>query len=89
MKIKTAEEFADDYSFMDSDSNTDYYTIKKFAKDFAAYHVEKALQEAFKNARIELGDGSKVIAFGSTIETKSASIDKHSITNAYPISNIK
>ena len=59
--------------------------------EFAKMHVERALQKAYKSGRIVNQDGEKCIAYGFSNggDWKSGEIDKHSITNAYPVSNIK
>lgn len=69
----------------------DECTSTEMMIEFAKLHVEKALQKAYKNARIEKSTGEKAIVFGSSRDgiCESFSICKHSITNAYPISNIK
>jgi len=62
--------------------------IAEIMKDFADEHVRRALELSSKAARIEDQDGHKSIAFmTNNFGPKgyvSASIDKHSITNAYP-----
>ena len=62
--------------------------------EFADMHVKAALhalQAAGKSARIDV-NGEKALVYGfrnsSGVQT-SIAIDKHSITNAYPKSNIK
>jgi hypothetical protein len=59
--------------------------------EFADMHVKAALQAAGEAARIDV-NGEKVLVYGfrtgSGVQT-SVAIDKHSITNAYPKSNIK
>lgn len=69
----------------------DECTSTEMMIEFAKLHVERALQKAYKEARIELEDGSKVFCFGyaTTKEYKSGEINKHSITNSYPLENIK
>lgn len=59
--------------------------------EFADMHVKAALQAASKSARIDV-NGEKALVYGfrtsAGVQT-SVAIDKHSITNAYPKSNIK
>lgn len=59
--------------------------------DFADMHVKAALQKASKSARLDV-NGNEALVYGfrdnSGVQT-SISIVKHSITNAYPKSNIK
>ena len=59
--------------------------------EFADMHVKAALQAAYKSARIDV-NGEKALVYGfrtsAGVQT-SVAIDKHSITNAYPKSNIK
>ncbi len=59
--------------------------------EFANMHVKAALQAAGAAARIDV-NGEKALVYGfrtsSGVQT-SVAIDKHSITNAYPKSNIK
>jgi hypothetical protein len=59
--------------------------------EFADMHVKAALQAAVESARIDV-NGEKALVYGfrtsSGVQT-SVAIDKHSITNAYPKSNIK
>jgi len=57
--------------------------IIKVMQDFADEHVREALEKASRKALIVREDGSKCLAFGGS-HGISASIDKHSITNAYP-----
>ena len=69
--------------------NRDYTSLIMI--EFADMHVKAALQAACKSARIDV-NGEKALVYGfrnsSGVQT-SIAIDKHSITNAYPKSNIK
>ena len=71
----------------------DYTLIELYSMmvEFADMHVKAALQAASKSARIDV-NGEKALVYGfrnsSGVQT-SITIDKHSITNAYPKSNIK
>ena len=68
-----------------------YPNVEDAMIEFAKMHVERALQKAYKRGRIVNQDGEKCIAYGFSNGGgwKSGEIDKHSITNAYPVSNIK
>lgn len=55
--------------------------------EFTKIHVERALKNANKNGRVLRNDGEKAITFGAS--GYSYSVDSHSITNAYPLKNIK
>jgi hypothetical protein len=84
-KIPTAEEFLDLHS-----SNYDYFNeeldfIKFKMIEFAKLHVEAALKEAAKNAKIE--DVSVSTFYNKAYYKKK--IVKKSILNAYPLENIK
>lgn len=60
--------------------------IGEWLREFAAYHVEKALRKASEEARIiKVGD------FGSypIQQNYNHRIDKDSILNSYPLDNIK
>ena len=95
--MMTAEEFLQD-TVIENNNSFDIVSDLKITSDvtkamieFAKMHVEAALQKANKNARIDV-NGNKVIASGFRDREGnqiSVSIDKHSITNAYPESNIK
>ena len=87
--MKTAKEILDKH--VGIEILKPYPNVEDAMIEFAKMHVERALQKAFKEARIELQDGSKVVAFGFSNggDWKRGEIDKHSITNAYPVSNIK
>jgi hypothetical protein len=85
--MKTAEEFYRQIT----GCVINHGDIKTAMIEFAKLHAKAALQKANKNARIDV-NGNKVIASGFRDRDGnqvSISIDKHSITNAYPESNIK
>ncbi len=75
-KIPTAKEF------YDAHESDDCVVIMK---DFAKLHVEAALKEAAKNAKIE--DVSVSTYYNKAYYKKK--IVKKSILNAYPLENIK
>lgn len=69
----------------------EWEVIELLPIEFTKMHVKEALRKVDKNARIENSKGVKAISFGRNFkgDFESFSICKHSITNAYPISNIK
>lgn len=76
--IPAAEElFKTEYSIMDAEYPEMAAHVRRKVLEFTKLHVEAALKEASKNA--------------STIPTARNGhyIDKNSILNAYPLSNIK
>jgi hypothetical protein len=64
-------------------SNGDELNIANIMIKFAKIHVKSALEQANKNAKIGFCDG-----LGGE-GTKNISIDKNSILDAYPLTNIK
>jgi len=80
MNIPTAEEFYDTNSdYMDSPSNTINLMI-----EFAKLHVEAAKEEISKKARTKSDwSGNTGSEYCDTI------VDKDSILNSYPLTNIK
>jgi hypothetical protein len=94
-QVSTAEQFLRFKSNISEDkTSVEYLTdceVEEIMIEFAKLHVKAALEAANKNARIDV-NGNKVIASGFRDRDGnqvSISIDKHSITNAYPESNIK
>lgn len=70
------------------DSNID---IEEALIEFAKLHVKDTLSAVIKNARLDV-NGVKCLCKGfKNFEGNwiTASIDKHSISNAYPLSKIK
>lgn len=59
-------------------------SLVKAMVEFAKLHVEAALREASEKAQCEEG---AIVDLG--FEIISASVDKNSILNSYPLSNIK
>lgn len=94
-QLPTAEQFLRFKSDISEDkTSVEYLTdceVEEIMIEFTKLHVQAALQKANKNARIDV-NGNKVIASGFRDREGnqiSVSIDKHSITNSYPVSNIK
>ena len=75
----------------DGIEGSQYDRLMKAIKEIAEMHCIKQQQAINKNARIDI-NGEKTIFSGFKKfdgEFITISIDKHSITNAYPLSNIK
>jgi hypothetical protein len=78
--IPTAEELF--YSkFKREGGMIDHQSIFEYAIEFAKLHLEAGLKAAREEATIE--------DFGTMQEGTTCIVDKESITEAYPISNIK
>lgn len=77
----TAEEFLENRGWSDYE-NMSFTTVKEYLKEFAKYHVEKALQRAADLSFVEVvGETS----MGMPIYE----VDQESILNAYPLTFIK
>lgn len=74
--IPTAEEFCNDIRYVT-------YSLDEKLITFAKLHVEAALKEASKKAKVKIIQGD----FG-VFDTR-PSVKKNSILNAYPLENIK
>ena len=66
----------------------------KFMIEFAKMHVEAALKEASENAKASLGKDwisrkEQKIHPGQLVDTIIIKVDKDSILNSYPLTNIK
>lgn len=84
--IQTAEDF---YAKLKEVQNSTCQFISKesaieFATDFAKYHLEIAQNEIIKHAIL-----GKIGAFGTYWKISDLVIDKDSVRNAYPLTNIK
>jgi hypothetical protein len=73
----TAEEFLNQEQYYAVTSG-DEYEICQFAIDFAKMHVELALKEAYNCAELDFPDLN-----GNVL------VNKKSILNAYPLTNVK
>ena len=78
--------------------NRDYTSTKdnaiKCMIEFAKMHVEAALKKASKNAKASLGKDwisrkEQEIHPGQLVDTIIIKVDKDSILNSYPLTNIK
>jgi hypothetical protein len=78
--ITTAEEFylkETGWESLDSFEEFDHpKDVVKYMVEFAKYHIEQALQEAYKKADLEY--------YGDEV-----CYNKESILNAYPLTNVK
>ena len=88
--VPTAEEFLQDSFTISHFYNDKYDRMSCFSDDvqqamieFAKLHVEAALKEASKKAKVRIIQGD----FG-VFDTR-PSVKKNSILNAYPLENIK
>lgn len=83
-EIKTWEE-------MESSGKYDDYDT--MARAFAKMHVTAALKEASENAKASLGKDwirkEETIHPGQLVDTIIIKVDKDSILNSYPLTNIK
>jgi len=88
--MKTAKEFLeeeDSISYGNSEDNSvaiDSKTVKKLMIKFAKQHVKAALKTASKKAEC---CADAIVDLGHTITE--AYVEKDSILNAYPLTNIK
>jgi uncharacterized protein YqgV (UPF0045/DUF77 family) len=76
---------------LDGVEGNQYDRLMKSIKEIAEMHCTKQQQAINRNARIDI-NGEKSISAGFknfSGESVTITIDKHSITNAYPLSNIK
>lgn len=82
-KIPTAEEFAwsqeEDFKTILAEAN--YQEVYNLMIEFAKLHVEMALKEASENAELKYRIND--------ISCNDKILDKKSILNAYPLTNIK
>lgn len=78
--IPTAEEF---FGFISGEISYPPDFVHRTAIEFAKLHVEAALKEASKYVKIGFLDG-----LGGE-GTKDIGVDKQSIFNSYPLTNIK
>jgi hypothetical protein len=92
-KILTAEEFLiinDDKDFRLSMSGR---YVSEMMIAFAKVHVEAALKEAIENAKISLGKDwirkEEKIHPSQLVDSITIKVDKDSILNSYPLTNIK
>jgi len=85
--IPTAEKLLEEHFISVDKSNIKYghyFVIKEAMKEFAKLHVEAALKEASKKAEC---CADAIVDLGHTIIE--AYVEKDSILNAYPLTNIK
>ena len=78
-KIPTAEEFMESHNMSSSDNR------KKILIEFAKLHVEAALKEA--SEKVTCSEETQYDEYDNAVLI--AKIDKDSILNAYPLSNIR
>ena len=82
-KIPTAEEFAwsqeEDFKTILAEAN--YQEVYNLMIEFAKLHVEAALKDASENAELKYRIND--------ISCNDKILDKNSILNAYPLTNIK
>ncbi len=68
-------------------------SISECMIEFAKLHVEAALKKASKNAKASLGKDwirkEETIHPGQLVDTIIIKVDKDSILNSYPLTNIK
>lgn len=89
-KIPTAEEFCKNRGILEINTNTQTYNINADIEafiEFAKLHVKEALKAASENASLnyEADDGG----FNLSFQEGDYVINKDSILNSYPESNIK
>jgi hypothetical protein len=89
-KIPTAEAFLD----QDESGVFTKVDIVQAMIEFAKLHVEAALKEASENAKASLGKDwisrkEQKIHPGQLVDTIIIKVDKDSILNSYPLTNIK
>lgn len=82
----TAEQILQQEDVCLNDSYKTDYIINQM-KEFAKFHVEKALKAANKNVKIIKGE-TIYMKHGGSI-TGDSKVDENSIINAYPLNKIK
>lgn len=93
-KLPTAEEFLNNYKFKAGEhiGNSDYDIMAKFAREFAKLHVEACKKDIVDKVKVihKNYKGSHNISFPYSVDNYSdLHLDKESIFNAYPLTNIK
>jgi hypothetical protein len=84
-KISTAEQlFKTEYSIMDSEYPEMAAHVRRKVIEFARLHVEAALKAAAENAETK-----EEASYGVDEIYYTRVVDKDSIINAYPLTNIK
>lgn len=88
--IPTAKQFIIDSKKVRGDDAITSKDVEELLINFSKLHLKESNRIIVKNSRIILENGDKVISFGYTCcgNQKSGTIDKHSITNAYPLNKI-
>ena len=95
-KIPTAEEVIDKmvkFASVNDTINCTVYSLSQVMIEFAKLHVEAALKEASEKAKASLGKDwirtEETIHPGQLVDTIIIKVDKDSILNSYPLTNIK
>ncbi len=95
-KIPTAEEVIDKmvkFASVNDTINCTVYSLSQVMVEFAKMHVEAALKEASEKAKASLGKDwirtEETIHPGQLVDTIIIKVDKDSILNSYPLTNIK
>lgn len=80
-KIKTAEEFIDEYLLKNNSDIQDigYWDTEEIMIEFAKYHVNRALQESLES----------IPCLGSSTDIASYEEVEKEVLNCYPENNIK
>lgn len=92
IEILTAEEYIKKHPYIDSflSSAQGYEVLQTFMINFAKLHVEVALEKAYHNAELkEKTKGDMLICYTFDEMEGAYVLDKDSILNAYPLTNIK
>jgi hypothetical protein len=86
IEILTAEEYIKKHPYVDSflSSAQGYEVLQTFMIEFAKLHVGAAQNEIIEHAIL-----GKIGAFGTYWNRGDLVIDKDSVRNAYPLTNIK
>ena len=76
---------------LDSVDDSQYDRLMKAIKEIAGMHCIKQQCAIVKNARVDINGEKSISSMFKKFngESVTISVDKHSITNAYPLSNIK
>jgi hypothetical protein len=93
-KIPTAEKYLQGSETYDKDYPTiSLYDAEQRMIEFAKLHVAAALKEASEKAKASLGKDwirtEETIHPGQLVDTIIIKVDKDSILNSYPLTNIK
>ena len=88
--MKNSEELAEEYYDQMANHYGSVKDLAKLLRDFATYHVTEALKIAIDRVEIDSDSGSYYSReLQEAIRNRAVWVPANSITNAYPLTNIK